>query len=113
MILFVIINTNKINYLLLNIINISIEESKHRCPPLDYDRVYELKQEFPDLGIVLNGGIASTDEVLSHPDKADGVMIGRQAYYESYILTELGQALFPNEEWQAPSRHEIIKLMTP
>ena len=82
-------------------------------PPLDYDRVYELKREFPDLTIVLNGGIASTEQALSHLETVDGVMIGRQAYHQPYFLTELETALYINEDWQAPSRHEVIELMIP
>lgn len=82
-------------------------------PPLDYDRVYELKREFPDLTIILNGGISSTDQVLSHLEHVDGVMIGRHAYHEPYFLTELETALFDHEDWQPPSRHEVIELMIP
>jgi len=82
-------------------------------PPLHYDRVYELKREFPDLTIVLNGGIASTEQVLSHLETVDGVMIGRQAYHQPYFLTELEAVLFDHKDWQAPSRHEVIELMIP
>ena len=82
-------------------------------PPLDYDRVYELKREFPDLTIILNGGISSTDQVLSHLEHVDGVMIGRHAYHDPYFLTELETALFGHKDWQPPSRHEVIELMTP
>ncbi len=82
-------------------------------PPLDYDRVYELKREFPDLTIILNGGISSTVQVLSHLEHVDGVMIGRQAYHEPYFLTELETALFGQKDWQPPSRHEVIELMIP
>ncbi len=82
-------------------------------PPLHYDRVYELKHEFPDLTIVLNGGIVSTEQVLSHLETVDGVMIGRQAYHQPYFLTELEAVLFDHKDWQAPSRHEVIELMIP
>ena len=82
-------------------------------PPLDYERVYKLKREFPDLEIVLNGGISATDQVLEHLDHLDGVMIGRQAYHEPYFLTELEKTLFANKDRQAPGRHEIIELMIP
>jgi tRNA-dihydrouridine synthase A len=84
-----------------------------RVPPLDYDRVYALKREFPDLTIILNGGISSVDQVLSHLEHVDGVMIGRQAYHEPYFLTELETALFGHKDWQPPRRHEVIELMTP
>lgn len=82
-------------------------------PPLDYDRVYKLNREFPELNIVLNGGITSTGAVLSHLAHVDGVMIGRQAYREPYFLAELEEALFAGHDWQAPSRHDVIESMIP
>jgi tRNA-dihydrouridine synthase A len=82
-------------------------------PPLNYERVYQLKREFPDLDIVVNGGIDSTDQVLSHLQHIDGVMIGRQAYHDPYFLVELEQTLYANADWQAPDRREVIDLMLP
>ncbi len=82
-------------------------------PPLDYDRVYKLKREIPELSIVLNGGISEVEQAQTHLAHVDGVMIGRQAYHEPYFLTELEQALFPHKEWQPPSRYEVVKLMFP
>lgn len=80
-------------------------------PPLDYDRVYRLKQEMPELQIVLNGGIASIDQVMQHLDHVDGVMIGRQAYHDPYFLAELEKTLSGDKDWRAPSRHEVIEMM--
>ncbi len=80
-------------------------------PPLQYDRVYRLKQEFPDLNIVLNGGIKKiedVDEVLPH---VDGVMIGRQAYHDPYFLARLEQHLDPSVP--LPDRRDIVKRMLP
>jgi len=80
-------------------------------PPLNYERVYRLKQEHPELEIVLNGGITSVeqvDEVLEH---VDGVMIGRQAYHNPYFLAELEQHF--NSEWPLPDRHSVIEKMIP
>lgn len=82
-------------------------------PPLDYERVYRLKREFPRLSIVLNGSISTTAEVLAHLEHVDGVMIGRQAYHQPYFLTELEQVLHAGEGWQPPSRHEVIERMVP
>lgn len=82
-------------------------------PPLDYNRVYQLKREFPDLQIVLNGGIATTEKALEHLEHVDGVMIGRQAYHEPYFLTELEKALFTDEDWRAPSCQDVIESMIP
>ena len=82
-------------------------------PPLDYERVYQLKREFPNLEIILNGGISDTDLALGHLEHVDGVMIGRQAYHDPYFLTELEKALFGIVDLQAPDRHEIIESMIP
>ncbi len=82
-------------------------------PPLDYARVYQLKREFPDLNIALNGGIATTDQALAHLAHVDGVMIGRKAYHEPYFLAELEGALFGHDDWHAPSRHQLVESMIP
>ncbi|MDH5303308.1 MAG: tRNA dihydrouridine(20/20a) synthase DusA [Gammaproteobacteria bacterium] len=80
-------------------------------PPLDYERVYRLKSDYPDLQVVLNGGVrtlAQVDEVLPH---VDGVMIGRQAYQQPYFLAELEQHLHP--EWPMPGRRAVVEQMLP
>lgn len=84
-----------------------------KVPPLDYDRVYRLKRDFPTVQIVLNGGISATEPVLAHLDKLDGVMIGRKAYHEPYFLAELEQTLFADSDYRAPDRCEVIDSMLP
>lgn len=85
-------------------------KENREIPPLRYDDVYRLKQERPNLTIEINGGIKTVDEVQRHLQKTDGVMIGREAYHNPYLLAELGQAL-----WQRtpPSRFEIMQKMLP
>ncbi len=80
-------------------------------PPLNYDRVYRLKQNFPDLDIVLNGGVTEIAQVDSILARVDGAMIGRQAYHHPYLLAELEQHF--NPEWQLPSRRAVIERMVP
>ncbi len=63
-------------------------------PPLDYDLVYRVKRENPDLTIVLNGGIASLDEAQAHLAHVDGVMLGRAAYHTPAILAEVDARFF-------------------
>ena len=58
-------------------------------PPLNYDRVYRLKADYPELTIVLNGGVTSVADCQRHLEQVDGVMIGRQAYHTPWFLTEL------------------------
>ena len=57
-------------------------------PPLRYDRVYRMKQRYPQLHISINGGIKSVDEINAHLAHVDGVMIGREAYQNPMLLTE-------------------------
>jgi tRNA-dihydrouridine synthase A len=80
-------------------------------PPLDYERVYRLKEDLPELDIVLNGGLESIGQVESALQHVDGVMIGRKAYHEPYALAELERHFHP--EWQAPSRGEVVDRMVP
>jgi len=66
-------------------------------PPLNYDRVYLLKEEFPDLEIIINGGIKNLDETLLQLEKVDGVMMGRAAYQSPFILKEVDQRIYGSE----------------
>jgi len=80
-------------------------------PPLNYERVYRLKSDFPQLRVILNGGVQSlqqVDAILAH---VDGVMIGRQAYRQPYFLAELEQHLYGRQP--APERRAIAKQMLP
>src|SRR6266702_2323049 len=63
-------------------------------PPLDYDRVYRLKQALPDLPIIINGGIGSIAEAKAHLAKVDGVMLGRAAYQEPWRLLTVDPDIF-------------------
>ena len=63
-------------------------------PPLDYDLVYRLKRERPDLTIVLNGGVPDLNAVAAHLDQVDGVMLGRAAYHTPEILGAADAAVF-------------------
>lgn len=63
-------------------------------PPLLYDHVYRLKQTFPELTIVINGGIKSLEECKVHLQQVDGVMIGREAYSNPFLLADVDKQLF-------------------
>ena len=80
-------------------------------PPLKYEYVYNLKKDFPDDNIIINGGITSTDEVKMHLKKTDGVMIGRAVYQMPYLLAEIERDIFKNNE--ILSRQEIIENLIP
>lgn len=83
-------------------------KENREIPPLHYDQVYRLKQEFPGLTIVLNGGIRSIeacDEILR---QVDGVMLGREAYENPYCLAEVDRRLFGSEA-PPPSRAQVVQ----
>ena len=61
-------------------------------PPLRYDWAYRLKQERPALAVVINGGLASVDAVQAQQGRVDGVMLGRAAYHDPYLLHQLEAA---------------------
>jgi tRNA-dihydrouridine synthase A len=63
-------------------------------PPLDYARVYRLKQRLPGLDIVINGGVATVDQADAHLARLDGVMMGRAAYQEPWRLLDVDPLLF-------------------
>jgi tRNA-dihydrouridine synthase A len=76
-------------------------------PPLDYERVHRLKARQPELEIVLNGGIESLAAARAHLPHVDGVMLGRAAYADPYLLAEVDRTLFRSEEAQ-PSRLDVL-----
>jgi tRNA-dihydrouridine synthase A len=63
-------------------------------PPLDYGRVYRLKEQYPDVFIGINGGIATIEDSLAHLEHVDGVMLGRVAYHNAAILTEVDSRIY-------------------
>ena len=77
-------------------------------PPLKYQNVYSLKKAFPDLEVVINGGIQNLNESLEHLKKVNGVMLGRAAYDNPMIVSEVDELLF-NEEPRKHSRKEILE----
>ena len=80
-------------------------------PPLDYVRVYRLKQAHPDLVIVINGGIETIEAAQAQLAYVDGVMLGRTAYQTPYMLSQVDRVFF-NEE-HAPSRSDVLAQLIP
>ena len=80
-------------------------------PPLKYEMVYKLKEDFKDLEIIINGGITSVDQVKNHLNKVDGVMIGRSIYHSPYMLSDIEKEIFQNNN--ILTREEIIKELVP
>jgi tRNA-dihydrouridine synthase A len=87
-------------------------KQNREVPPLRYDSVYQLKTDFPDLEIILNGGITTleqADEILQH---VDGVMMGREAYQNPYMMAEVDNRFYGAQR-VALSREQILELLIP
>jgi tRNA-dihydrouridine synthase A len=85
-------------------------KENREIPPLNYPRVYQLKREFPALTIVINGGIIAPDATESHRQHVDGVMLGRAAYHDPYVLARIEHALFGTP---LPARADILGRLAP
>jgi len=76
-------------------------------PKLNYEMVYDIKKENPDLEIIINGGISKIDEIKNHLKLCDGVMIGRSIYQNPYSLIEIEKEIFNTQE--APTREQVAE----
>jgi tRNA-dihydrouridine synthase A len=85
-------------------------KENREIPPLNHPRVHRLKRERPDLVVVANGGIASVEGARAALVHVDGVMIGRAAYHEPWLLAELEQALCGTEP---PTREAVLAALAP
>jgi len=83
-------------------------KENREIPPLDYERVYRLKREFPELTVVINGGITTVEAVRQHLGQVDGVMIGRAAYHDPFVLAKLEADLYGTP---LPDRSEVLERM--
>ena len=85
-------------------------KQNREVPPLDYHRVYQIKQDFPNSEISINGGITSFAQANEHLTKLDGVMIGREIYQNPFMLVEADQQIW-GDNVNALTRPEIIDIM--
>ena len=83
-------------------------KQNREIPELNYDRVYQLKKDFPELEIIINGGISSIQDSVNHLHQLDGVMIGREAYTNPYLLAEVDQIIFGGKK-SVIKREEIAE----
>ena len=87
-------------------------KQNREVPPLNYPWVYQLKADFPELNIVINGGITTISECQQHLDNVDGVMIGREAYQNPWLLAEVDSAIFGMDK-PAISRDDVMAKLLP
>ena len=85
-------------------------KENREIPPLKYAYVYQLKRDFPQLTIVLNGGVNNSADVHTHLEHIDGVMIGREAYHNPYWLASWDRAFY-GDEHEEPTREQIEAAM--
>jgi len=87
-------------------------KENREIPPLNYDRVHRLKAEFPDLQISLNGGLENLEQAQANLQNLDGVMLGRAAYHNPWILADV-DALFHGIAGPVASRREAVEAFMP
>ena len=80
-------------------------------PPLKYDFVYKLKENFKNDEIIINGGVKNIKDIKNHLSKVDGVMIGRAIYHSPYFLAEIEKEIFNNAI--VPTRREVMENLIP
>ena len=87
-------------------------KENREIPPLDYERVYQLKRDFPHLNISINGGIKTIEEIKQHLQFVDGVMVGREAYQKPSLLGEIDSQIF-GENQPPVTAYQAVEKMLP
>ncbi|WP_281250235.1 tRNA dihydrouridine(20/20a) synthase DusA [Geopseudomonas sagittaria] len=87
-------------------------KANREVPPLRYEVAAQLKRDFPELEFILNGGIKTLEECRTHLETFDGVMLGREAYHNPYLLARVDQELFGVER-PVPTRGEVMRQLRP
>ncbi len=87
-------------------------KENREIPPLRYDFAYQLKRDFPQLEIIINGGIKMTAEIDLHLQHVDGVMLGREAYHNPYLMASF-DARYYGDDAISKSRAEVLQAMLP
>jgi tRNA-dihydrouridine synthase A len=83
-------------------------KENREVPPLQYDKVVQLKKDYPHLEIIINGGITNLEQSLCLLKSVDGVMLGREIYTNPYLLAEVDQKIYASRR-PIPSREEVIQ----
>jgi tRNA-dihydrouridine synthase A len=87
-------------------------KQNREVPPLDYAVVHRLKADFPELAFVINGGIQNLDAAGNQLQRVDGVMLGRAAYQNPYLLAQVDRRFF-GDSHPVPSRHQVVAELLP
>jgi len=87
-------------------------KENREIPPLKYEYAYQLKKDFPQFEILINGGIKTVEEIDEHLQYVDGVMLGREAYHNPYLMASFDQRYYDSSAPQK-SREEVLRSMIP
>ncbi|MGX9419498.1 tRNA dihydrouridine(20/20a) synthase DusA [Vibrio sp. WJH972] len=87
-------------------------KENREIPPLDYPRAYQIKQDFPHLSIAVNGGVKTLEQAKEHLKHLDGVMVGREAYQNPYLLATVDQEIF-GLDTPVKKRSQVVHEMLP
>jgi tRNA-dihydrouridine synthase A len=87
-------------------------KQNREIPPLKYDWVYRLKQDFPDTEIIINGGVKTLQACQQHLERVDGVMLGREAYQNPWVLHRVDARIF-GEQSRFESRQQLLQKIYP
>lgn len=87
-------------------------KENREIPPLKYEYAYQLKRDFPELEIIINGGIKTCAEIDQHLQHVDGVMLGREAYHNPYLLADFDQRYY-GQDTPVASRLQVVQAMLP
>src|SRR5690606_13328084 len=88
-------------------------KENREIPPLKYELVYQLKRDFPQLEFILNGGITTHEQCAEHLQHLDGVMLGREAYHNPWILAEDDQPYLNGPTSRVPDRKDARRALLP
>jgi tRNA-dihydrouridine synthase A len=87
-------------------------KENREIPPLKYHVAYDLKRQFPELEILINGGVKTDDEIAQHLEHVDGVMLGREAYHNPWLMAAWDQRFY-GDAAPAKTREEVLEAMIP
>jgi tRNA-dihydrouridine synthase A len=102
----------KVNTFIIHARNAWLEglspKENRTVPPLNYEAVHQLQRDFPELSFVLNGGVQSLEDIVHLASQFSGVMVGRAAYHDPYLIAKAERALYPTNT-PLPNRTEVVR----
>ncbi|MYM32048.1 tRNA dihydrouridine(20/20a) synthase DusA [Duganella sp. CY15W] len=87
-------------------------KENREIPPLKYEYAYQLKRDFPDFEIIINGGIKTEAEIDEHLQHLDGVMLGREAYHNPFLMANFDQRYYGDTS-EPKTREQVLQAMVP